>query len=330
MFKINCPRWTFVIVTIATVTILMFIRQLYTIESNFQVYSPSAVQFDKVDSTSNQYAVCILMATPDTTLFHWLEHLKGQNISIFIMSDEERGITEFEHKNGFMILRIKATDSVRNGYQMLSNIQNRPPKGIYAVYNMIKNSSPPRLANSWDKALYFFNRLSPKQYKFIWFIENDVYIPSRISFLKVHQEAQARDADLVIARNDVEVSPFTQREWLWTKIARTFKMPPPWYGSVACATGLSQRMMAKIDHYAQKHMHLEYLEVFFNTLAMHSNFSVWNPPELHSIFVRKAWTCTDVKSQPMNWYHPIKNVREFIGECVLIEQDWLRSNSSLY
>ena len=93
----------------------------------------------------------------------------------------------------------------------------------------------------------------------------------------------------------------------------------------ACAMGLSKKMMHVVDKYAKVNKRLDFLETFFNTLAMHSNLSVWNPTAMETIDCCRTppWNCDDFDSNHHKWFHPIKDIRRFIGECYLLEKNWL-------
>ena len=52
---------------------------------------------------------------------------------------------------------------------------------------------------------------------------------------------------------------------------------------MVCAAGMSSRLLSEINSYARAYGHLEFLEVFFNTLAMHRGLSIWNPEQLSTI-----------------------------------------------
>ena len=84
---------------------------------------------------------------------------------------------------------------------------------------------------------------------------------------------------------------------------------------MACAIGVSRQMLLKIDNYVYRFGKLDFIEAFFNTLAMTYKLSILNPPALKSIVFEKSWTCEKVFNHSMNWFHPIKNQTKFINHC---------------
>jgi len=193
-----------------------------------------------------------------------MERLVAVEISIFMILDDESRAPGFERNDGgFTFVSISSSDSLQYGYYMLSFLQPNP-------------------VHAWDKALFFFSRIMFGRYKFVWFFENDVYIRSVNSFVKVHSEALNCQHNLVIKSNHIETNP-NLATWHWPTISKTFAVPTPWYISTACAMGLSKRIMRAVDEYAQNNTRLELLETFFNTLSMHGNLSVWNPKAMETI-----------------------------------------------
>ena len=57
-----------------------------------------------------------------------------------------------------------------------------------------KNETSTVRANAWDKALLYFTEIMTS-YDFVWFLEDDVYIHSLSSFLRVHEDAMREKAD---------------------------------------------------------------------------------------------------------------------------------------
>ena len=262
--------------------------------------------FRNADNSTNLYAVCFLMVNEDIVLLHWLERLVKDQITIFIMTDNNEFVTGFEKKENIIVLSVNSFLTLKAGYHKMSFLQRKP-------------------VHAWDKALFYFNRLSHKKYKFIWFIESDVYIPTIKAFLTVHRHAQKKKYDLVTKENIIEKSPRNSTQWHWPVISKTFVMPTPWYASLSCAIGLSADMMTLVDKYAAANSRLDFLETLFNTIAMHNNMSIWNPLEMESIECCKLapWTCDEIESREHKWIHPIKDIRKFIGECFLLDKPWL-------
>jgi hypothetical protein len=252
------------------------------------------------------------MVDEDTSMLHWLAKAAQHNVTAYIMTDNENGTTNgFKRINeGVTVLYINPCDSRLSGYHEAS-FWNK--KGVH----------------SWDKALFFFARLCPKSYGFMWLLENDVFVPSLDSFYSVHAAAVSDNHDLVIPRHDREEMLLSRsvkgkpKTWAhWSKVSMTFKAPHPWFHSLACVTGLSSRLLREIDSYVRDNNRLEFIEVIFNTLAAHRNYSIWTPSALKTIIFRahgipEAEFCDIVLAAPTNWFHPAKDQKRLIGACIL-------------
>lgn len=104
-------------------------------------------------------------------------------------------------------------------------------------------------------------------------------------------------------------------DWHWHRISPNLK--PPWYGSMKCAVRISSRLFDVINDYAKHYHRLEFIEIFVNTLPMQNNLTVINPSHLSSsISFKHNWTCEEVQSNPLWWYHPLThNKTKFIDYC---------------
>ncbi|CAF1135811.1 unnamed protein product [Rotaria sordida] len=162
---------------------------------------------------------------------------------------------------------------------------------------------------AWDKALYYFCRLNGKTYDFVWLVEEDVFIPSVHALIVLNGQCCNQEYDLVCQRNHYNLhgalESLTWRFWFDAKD----KFPLPWYHSMICAVGLSRRLLIKIDEYVTARCFLPFIEYFFNTIAMHEQLHVYCPPELSTINYRHDWILKEIRQSPMNWYHPIKDMK---------------------
>lgn len=162
--------------------------------------------------------------------------------------------------------------------------------------------------SAWDKALYFFCRLSPK-YEVVWLLENDVYIPSVEALIGMLRLPSSND---LVVRD--HVSKADDPGWLnWESANLLF--PEPRYKSLVCAVGFSKRLVAEFDNYVLKSGKIGFIETFFNSIAARSNFTLLHPPTLQTLRWKHNWTCDDVKNSSMNWFHPVKDQESFKSEC---------------
>ncbi|CAF1592328.1 unnamed protein product, partial [Adineta steineri] len=156
--------------------------------------------------------------------------------------------------------------------------------------------------SAWDKALYYFSKVST-HYLFVWFIEDDVFIPSVQAFLSLH-EVYSPSNDMVTAalsyNRDGNINI-----WHWRKLSTAFA--PPWANGMVCAIGCSRRLLSVIDEYARWRGQLTFIENLFHTLAIQDgNMKIVTPFELNTIVYRDTYTLEQIQRRPNNWWHPVK------------------------
>lgn len=159
-------------------------------------------------------------------------------------------------------------------------------------------------ACSRDKALYYFCKLE-KEYQYIWFIEEDVFIPSKTTL--PYLDDKYRSGDLITSPHDIIDSP--ENRWFYSK--RAFEefedyCAPPYAKSLVCAIRVSRKMMDCVEHYADFYNTLPFCEILFNTLAMKNNLEIVIPQELSTIVFQKEWIFKYINRRYL--YHPIKDM----------------------
>ena len=164
--------------------------------------------------------------------------------------------------------------------------------------------------HAWAKATFFFCRLAPK-YDFVWFMEDDVYIPSLEAFVTMLGLSRYQDVvvkELVSREKDPALSH-------WADADLHYSYPKPWYTSMVCVIGMSSTMLSKIDDYVLEFQMMGFVEFFYVSIASHNNLTILNPSTLSSIEWQNEWTCNDVNNLNMNWFHPIKDQNSFRSGC---------------
>jgi hypothetical protein len=164
---------------------------------------------------------------------------------------------------------------------------------------------------AWEKALFALNMKSSfASYKFVWLVEDDVWIPSIESIQQLTNHAIDGHFDLVSAAHRLYTGNIY--EWHWQRALG--RIEQPWYCSMVCAIGLSRTMLQHIRAYVEKRHSLMFIEIMFNTLAAHHNARVSNPKELKTIVFEKQ-NKNDILASAFtdrchNWYHAVKNVED--------------------
>lgn len=159
-------------------------------------------------------------------------------------------------------------------------------------------------ACSRDKALYYFCKLET-DYRYIWFIEEDVFIPSKMTIPYLDDKYSV--GDLITSAHDIIET--TDHSWYYAK--RAFEefseyYAPPYAKSLVCAIRVSRKMMEYIEEYADFYNTLHFCEILFNTLAMKNDLEIIIPEELSTILFQNVWKTNYIDRTYL--YHPIKDM----------------------
>ena len=246
--------------------------------------------FDRLLVQAEKTAVCFLTRQPTIQTIGFAQKLirnaNEDDLDVFIAIDD----------NAFNITSLNISTSLR--FVQISNEQCNRTGFRETMFVII--GVP---INAWDKALFYFILLS-RSYAFVWLIEEDVFIPSTRAFLALHR-LYSNNTDLVIPSNRLNKLGDVNY-WHWWHAPGKFL--PPWASSMANVAGLSRRMLHAIHDYVRWRGFLPYHEYSFNTLALHLNLTIVTPIELSTLVYRMNYTFYDIKRQPNNLFHPVKDL----------------------
>lgn len=158
-------------------------------------------------------------------------------------------------------------------------------------------------ACSRDKALYYFTKESI-DYNYIWFLEEDVFIPNIYTIENIDKKYESNHYDLLVNGHDIVNEK--KKDWHWKQVNSQIKINPPYSRSMISAIRCSKVLLNCIKDYAKTYNNLFLDEVLFNTLAMHNNLQILCIGELSTIQWRTFWKASDILNT--NLYHPIKNI----------------------
>lgn len=142
---------------------------------------------------------------------------------------------------------------------------------------------------------------------YVWFIEDDVFIPSAQHLISMIELSHQEGADYVSAHSNKNLDGGLG--WWWQLMSRN-GIPLPWYGGLAVIAGMSRPLLDGIREYADKHKRLLFIELMFNTIAMHKGLKVFHPPEITHL----SFNGTDKDGAPQilkpgEFFHPVKDPR---------------------
>jgi len=123
----------------------------------------SSINSSRIEEVSNKFAVCILASSTNSVPWSWLEELASNHISAYMIVETDRATHDVDITN----IHSRVSESL--GYLRARTMENSAEQHIHL----------------WDESLLYFSEIATK-YEFVWFIEDDVYIHSLSSFLRVH------------------------------------------------------------------------------------------------------------------------------------------------
>ena len=126
----------------------------------------------------------------------------------------------------------------------------------------------------------------------------------RVQVFRSLHELYSNTSDLIVPHHELNL---IASDGLWRWIMASGKFLPPWACSMVNAVGFSRRMLTAMDQFIQWLGEVPFHEFFFNTLAVQLNFTIVIPTELDTIEYAKPFSYRDIRKQPNNMWHPIKD-----------------------
>lgn len=230
-----------------------------------------------------KYIICFLTVRPSYLFYCFCKQLKNSQTDIYICID----------KNDYTIPGYDGVIPIIKLNNILCEQAGFKSSVLYFDNRAV----------SRDKALYYFCKINVN-YSHIWFIEEDVFIPSFKTIDNLNKKYTK--GDLLAKSNDIVVSK--QTDWHWPHVHKQTTISPPYAISMICACRVSRRLMSCINTYATKYKNLFLDEVLFNTLALKAHLEVIPLPELQTITYNDTWDIRGIKVDSL--YHPMKHIQQ--------------------
>jgi hypothetical protein len=234
-------------------------------------------------SEFHKKALCILTRKYNES---WISFLKqfSDNYTIYIVIDDNEIIYDPLPIHNIHLIQIKDENCKSHNYYGSSIASNL--KEIVA----------------WDKALFFFNRINPLKYSYVWFLEDDVFLYDEKLLQNI--DNQYPTSDLISSFHEINDYGNIYSGWNhWVNVIH--KIGTPWAHSLVCCIRLSDKLLNCVDNYRVDRP-LLFIEALFNTLAMHYNLKIENPSELSCINYNNNWNESNIVDSS-KIYHPVKN-----------------------
>ena len=229
--------------------------------------------------------ICFLTVKPSKEFYDFTKTLKNKDYDVYIVIDT----------NGYMIPDY-------DGYVPIIEINNYNCE-LRGYKNTLYYSHNKACAR--DKALYYFS-VSRIQFKYLWLIEDDVFIPNTNIIPSI--DAKYPNGDLLCKDNKIISNVKQTYEWHWPKTKPFLFLQLPWACSLICAIRISPKLLDCIARYAKTYSTLFLDEALFNTIAIHNKLSIKKIEELSKLEYDKKWNINEISDRYI--YHPIKNFQD--------------------
>lgn len=232
-------------------------------------------------------AICLITIKPNKT---WLDLLnKFENYDIYIAVDDLISDYEIYKINYPNIHFIKVSDDECRNYGYIHS-SYMPASSL--VFNEII---------AWDRGLCYFTNIN-KNYKQIWFFEDDVFFYNEKTLLNIDLKYQ--ESDILCKDKNPQPKP---GEWNWFWPAIHINFPEPYFHSPICGIRLSKLFLDKLNEYIKKTKKLAFIEALLPSIAHYYKLQyVIADYDLSEIHWRKEWKITEINKDQI--YHPIKNM----------------------
>jgi hypothetical protein len=235
-----------------------------------------------------KYIICFLTVNPSRQFYEFAKKFQNENYDVYIcIDDDSYKIPGYDFK--IPIIQINNIICEYYGYKnTVMYFKNR--------------------ACSRDKALYYF-ALSKNIFKYLWLIEEDVFIPDVNIISDI--DLKYPNIDLLTSSNSIINSLDEMPHWHWKKIKNDINLPFPWACSMICATRISPKLLECIDNYTDIYKTLFLDEALFNTICIYNDLTIEVIDELRdTITFRNSWTLNNINKK--NLFHPVKNFNTHI------------------
>ena len=237
---------------------------------------------------------CFLSVTPTALFYDFVKQLPDLNNTCICIDDNKYNIPYFDNKVN--IIKVNEAECIKHGFHS-------------SLVGLLGNKNWFGKAGSRDKALYFFYKNKIK-YDYIWFLEEDVFIPTIDTIQNI--DNKYNDYDLLSSAHGIYKN-LNKTDWPhWNTVCSQLKnkIQLPYAISAICAIRCSKKLLECIFAHAVKFNSLFFDEAMFNTVALHNNLNVKAIQELSSIVWRKknGWQSHEINKN--NLYHPVKCIKK--------------------
>ena len=236
--------------------------------------------------------ICFLTVRPCKVFYDFCKTLQNKHYKVFICVDDIlHEIPDYD--NDIPIIRVQDELCIKEGF-----------------CNSITYTYPQLVVCARDRALYFFTKKYKRKFDNIWFIEQDVFIPTSKTIQNIDKKFP--NFDLLSAQNTLfyEHQKYTKMQgWYWGHIFANKIIDFPFGKSMISIIRVSEYLLKIIADFVDTHKTMLVDEVFFNTLALQNKCTTYSPQELsRTVVYKRSWKLRDLNIHSV--YHPIKCIEQ--------------------
>ena len=255
-----------------------------TAMSSTLVYVPASNE--NLEESSLKKIICFLTLKPSLEFYNFCKTLINKQYDIYICIDDN-SYTIPQYDGVIKIIQIDNQECIEQGFK----------SSVSYFYNK---------ACSRDKALYYFCRKydivnNNKQYDHVWFIEEDVFIPTNNTLTFI--DSKYKNSDLLC--RDQNTCDRNNMRTLFNEVKDKIHFNAPYTQSMICAIRISKKLLNHINEYVNQYKELFMDELLFPTVAKKNDLAIINPKEFSTIFFNRKWKFIDIN--PNYLYHPLKD-----------------------
>jgi hypothetical protein len=232
-------------------------------------------------------AIAFLGRNPQSELIDFYKKLDKTNHDIFYFIDNNE--MELVVDREIKFIQIDDQLCIEHGFHSLTHVGRVSEFG--------------KTLSSWDKAVFYFFKVN-KSYDHIWFVEDDVFVPTHDVFKEIDQSFI--EEDLLSVSNVVNRTGEFET-WHWWHSMLKSNLPLPWAMSMCCAIRVSSKLINTVGAHISLNKNCEkFHEFIFHTLAIHNDLTVREIKNLEGILNIKDWEKEEINNQTL--FHPVKSM----------------------
>jgi len=243
----------------------------------------------------NNSAICLLCVKPNKIHIDCINTIS--NYKLFMICDDNN--CNIEYNTNIEFIKIDDNECFEKGFKNSNCCVNKNP-------------------SAWDKVFYYFAKINPIKYNYVWILEDDVFVPNNDVFCNL--DNKYGDADL-LSKSHHNYIVYNIDSFLWKSATDKYELP--WFSSMVCCCRISNQLFEEIGKYADEKGELFFIEIMINTIADHKKLVVKEVEEFENIVAkpvqgnryrhfsqgRMIWMTKNILNFRDNYiYHPVKNI----------------------